>query len=122
MTEKLCSRRYQHQYSAHLHIYTCYEQLPKTFEESPMYQAAIYDNHYQGIPLSTNHDQFLASRLDDALATIDGAMAESTRLVMSCYELHFPTNIPFYFNLRSDEHVVNFLSKLQRKARWKQTL
>jgi hypothetical protein len=83
MPEKLCSLRYQHQYSTHSFTYPYSEQLPKTFEETPMYQAAIYDNHYHGMPLSTNHGQFLASRLDDALATIDGAMAESTRLVMS---------------------------------------
>lgn len=59
----------------------------------------IYDNQYHGIPLCSDQSPFLASRFDDALATIESAMTESTRLVMSCYKLYLPANMPFYVSL-----------------------
>lgn len=86
-----------------------------------MFEDIIYDNHYQGIPLSTEHGPYAAHRLADALATIEGIMESNHRIIASCIELLVPQHNPFRGGWNSDEGVTDFVKKLQHYARWKHT-
>ena len=86
-----------------------------------MFDNIIHDNHYHGIPLATEHGPFIENRLADTLATIEGLMEASNRIIAVCLELLVPDGSGFGFHLGNDHHVAEFVLKLQRQVRWKHT-
>lgn len=86
-----------------------------------MYNDIIYDNHYQGIPLSNEHGPYVESWLANALATIEGLMNESHWVIASCMALKSPEK-PGQFNWHlGNNPVPEFVKKMQQQARWKHT-
>jgi hypothetical protein len=81
----------------------------------------ITDSTYKGLPLAENGGPFTTRDLDYALATIEGAMRDSPKLVIACMELLIPRSIATYMDRYSDDTVKRFLTLLQQRARWKQT-
>lgn len=80
-----------------------------------------YDQHYHGIPLSGEHGPYLKSRLADALATVEGIMCDSHRVIASSIELRVPEQTSRFMMDISDNSALKFVNKMQHHARWKHT-
>lgn len=75
-------------------------------------QIIITDDNYKGLPLPQEDGGYFATHLDSTLTTIDGAMGESSRLILSCFTLSFPQHVNPMLEMYSNQSISKFLKAL----------